>query len=136
MKIKNYEKKELIIFFSLIFLIVEALFITYLFISKEYHYEKLSGIVLKDNLIIVVASDTERKNINNNTFFFIDSKKVKFKLVEDKGVVMTKEKKKYYELIINVKFDKKYKVNDLINISIKTKKIRLIEIFKIIWEGD
>lgn len=136
MKVKNYEKKELLVFISIILLILEILFGVYLFIKKDYEYEKISAIVLKDNLLIIVADKTERNNINKNNFVYIDSKKERYKLIEDKGVIMTKENKKYYELLIRVKLNKKYKVNDTINLSIKTKKIRLIKIFKIIWEGD
>ena len=32
--------------------------------------------------------------------------------------------------------DKKYKANDTISISIKDKKYHLIEMFKLIWDGD
>ncbi len=135
MKVRNYEKKTLIVFISIILFILEIFFLMIISIKKEYNYTKVTGIVLKENLLIIVASKEERKNFYNNSHIYLDSKKRKMKIIEDRGAIITKDNKKYYELLIKVKFTKKYKANDIIPISIKTEKKRLIEIFKIIGEG-
>ena len=44
--------------------------------------------------------------------------------------------KQYHELLIDFRFDKKYKTSDVVTISIKKEKYRLIEMFKLIWDGD
>lgn len=103
-----------------------------LYINKIYDYQKLTGIVLKDDLLIVVASKEERKLLHNNSSIYLNSKKESFNILEDRGAIITQNGKKYYELLIDTKFDKKYKANDTLSVSIKTKKKRLIEIFKVI----
>lgn len=97
-----------------------------------YDYKKISAIVLKENLLIVVASKEERKLLYNNSSIYLDSKKEKYEITRDSGVIMTKDEEKYYELLIKTKFAKKYKPNDTITVSLKTKKQRLINIFKVI----
>lgn len=140
MKIKKYESNEIIIVLSIIFIIITITLFVSLFKRKEYKYDELTGIVLGDNLLIIVAEEKTRKTIYNNSSMYLNSKKEKYKIVEDNGVILTKDKNKYYELLVKIKFDKKYKSNDTIKLSIKTEKIktekmRLIEMFKIIWEG-
>ncbi|MCI8460973.1 MAG: hypothetical protein HFE81_06205 [Bacilli bacterium] len=135
MKIKKYESNEIIIVLSIIFIIITITLFVSLFKRKEYKYDELTGIVLGDNLLIIVAEEKTRKTIYNNSSMYLNSKKEKYKIVEDNGVILTKDKNKYYELLVKIKFDKKYKSNDTIKLSIKTEKMRLIEMFKIIWEG-
>lgn len=135
MKKRNYENNILILFLAIILFIFEIIFILILFLKKEYNYIKLTGIVMKDNVLIVVVSKNEKTYFHNNFFLYLEGKKKRFKIIEDRGAIMSHNKKKYHELLINVDFNKKYKANDTISLSIKTKKKRLIEIFKIIGEG-
>lgn len=135
MKKRNYENNILILFLAIILFIFEIIFILILFLKKEYNYIKLTGIVMKDNVLIVVVSKNEKTYFHNNSFLYLEGKKKRFKIIEDRGAIMSHNKKKYHELLINVDFNKKYKANDTISLSIKTKKKRLIEIFKIIGEG-
>ena len=135
MKINNFEKKKFIIFITLMLLLLEISFFIYLSLTKIYQYKKISGIVLKDDHLILILDAKERKILYKNTFFYINSKKKKYLIKEDKGVIITKDNKKYYELLIKIDFDKKYNFNDSIDLSIKTKKVHLIEMFKIIWDG-
>lgn len=135
MKKRNYENNILILFLAIILFIFEIIFILILFLKKEYNYIKLTGIVMKDNILIVVVSKNEKTYFHNNSFLYLEGKKKRFKIIEDRGAIMSHNKKKYHELLINVDFNKKYKANDTISLSIKTKKKRLIEIFKIIGEG-
>lgn len=71
----------------------------------------------------------------DNSKFYLNANLVKYEIIEDRGVVLKKDKDSYYEILIKVKFDKNYKANDNITFSCKKEKIRLIEIFKSIWEG-
>lgn len=135
MKKRNYENNILILFLAIILFIFEIIFILILFLKKEYNHIKLTGIVMKDNVLIVVVSKNEKTYFHNNSFLYLEGKKKRFKIIEDRGAIMSHNKKKYHELLINVDFNKKYKANDTISLSIKTKKKRLIEIFKIIGEG-
>ena len=133
MKVRNYEKKELIIFLILITITMELLLIFYLFIHKKYEYTKLSGIVIKDNIVLVITSKKERNLIYKNAVLYYNDKSRKYQVVEDHGKVLNSG---HYELVLKFKFSKKQKVNDVLELSFKQKKIKLIELFKIIWEGD
>lgn len=136
MKIRNYEKNVGITFIIIITLIIEIIIFVYMIKDKIYSYQQLNTIVLKDNIVLSVVTKEERKQLYKNTRLFFKDKKVKYKIIEDKGVVITKDDKKYYEILLSFKFDKKYKSNDTIPVSLYDKKIRTIEIFKLIWDGD
>ena len=135
MKVRNYEKKEFIIFLSILIFIIEIIFFIVLFNTKDNKYIKVSSIVIKDNLVLVVVSKNTRKTIYSNKVLYLNDSLKKYKIVEDRGVVLKKNNKNYYELVLEVDFKNK-KVNDILELVIKYKKFRLIEIFKLIWEGD
>lgn len=132
MRVRNYEKKELIVFLIIISFIIEFIFFISLIIIKEDKYLKISSVVVKDNIVLVMVNKKERKVLYDNKVLFCNDKKIKYKILEDRGVVL---KKKYYEILIEFKFPKKKKTNDLLELIIKKERIRLIEIFKTIMEG-
>lgn len=136
MKIRNYEKNIGITIIIIITLIIEIILFVYMMKTKIYSYQQLNTIVLKDNIVLSVVTKEERKQLYKNTRLFFKDKKVKYKIIEDKGVVITKDDEKYYEILLSFKFDKRYKSNDTIPVSLHDKKIRTIEIFKLIWDGD
>lgn len=136
MKLRNYEKKTMVITMCLIIFLCELTLLFVLYKEKEYKYEDINGIVMKDNIVVLILSKEEKQLIYKNRFLYVDDKKIDFKIIEDKNVIIKNNNKKYYEVLIGFKFNKKYKVNDSILISIKEEKYRLIEIFKIIWDGD
>ena len=135
MKIRNYEKKDLITILIIILIILEFISIIFLISNKSYTYKKLTGIVMKDNLVTMILSKEERKFIYSNKNIYLNDKLLKYSIKEDRGVILKKNNKKYYELLINVKFSKNIKANEVLNFSIKDKKKTLIEILKDIWEG-
>lgn len=135
MKTRNYEKKDLITILIIILIILEFISIIFLISNKSYTYKKLTGIVMKDNLVTMILNKEERKFIYSNKNIYLNDKLLKYSIKEDRGVILKKNNKKYYELLINVKFSKNIKANEVLNFSIKDKKKTLIEILKDIWEG-
>ena len=136
MKVRNYEKKTLI-YILLIFLILLEIIIVILFYKNKINiYENIQGVVVKDNLVVLIVNNKTKKIINKNTILYLNNKKIKYEIIEDRGYVLKRNKEKYSEILISFKFDKNYKVNDSLQLMFKKKKIRIIEIFKIIWEGD
>ena len=101
-----------------------------------YIYENIQGIVIKDNLVNLIITDKQNKILNKNSNLYLNGKKVNYKIIEDRGYVLKKDRIKYKNVLIRIKFNKKYKVNDSLNLIFKSKKIKTIEIFKIVWEGD
>ena len=135
MNVKKYERNSLILFLLVIFFFLEIGFIIFLFLHKEYTYKKISSIVEKDNVLTLIVDKKERELFYKNKIIFIENKKRIFEITEDQGFLLKRNHKKYYEMKIKTKFSKK-RVNDVLELSIKEKKKRLIEIIMMIWEGD
>lgn len=136
MKIRNYENKNIIYFILIILIILEIVILIYFYNEKIYKYENIQGTVVKDNLVNLIVTDKQNKIINKNSNLYLNSKIKKYKVIKDDGYILKRNNIKYRSLLIKVKFDKNYKANDSIELIFKSKKIRIIEIFKTIWEGD
>lgn len=136
MKIRNYENKNIIYFILIILIILEIVTLIYFYNEKIYKYENIQGTVVKDNLVNLIVTDKQNKIINKNSNLYLNSKIKKYKVIKDDGYILKRNNIKYRSLLIKVKFNKNYKANDSIELIFKSKKIRIIEIFKIIWEGD
>lgn len=135
MKIKSYEKIMLIKLLIIGILLLELIFFYLLYTHKEFNYKKMNGVVVKDNVVVLVLSKEERKILYKNSYLVLNDKIRKYIILEDKGIFIKKGDKKYYEVIIKTKFDKKYKANDSIEVNLKNNRYRIIEMFKLIWEG-
>ena len=136
MKVKKYERFTLMLFICILVFTFEVIFVIYLISTKEYKYDKINGVVVKNNLIDIIISKEQRDIMYKNNYLYMNEKKIKYKIEEERKNVYKHNGKKYYELLISYRFDKKYKSSGIISISIKRKKYRLIEIFKLIWDGD
>ena len=136
MKKTSYEKTTIIYFLVFITYVLEITSVILLCINKIYSYQKLSGIVINKNHILIMADGYERKLLYQTKKIYIDNQNITFEIVEDKKTTLTSNKKEYSEIIMKVKYQNDYKENDVITLSIKNKKYRLIEMFKIIIEGD
>ena len=135
MKTKNYEKNELIIFIIIIFFIIELFGIIYLFQRKEYCYYKISGIISNKDLVTIIVDKKEKRLINKSENLYLNNKNIKYEIKENRGVIVKKNNKKYYELLIELKLPKNTKSTDVLEFSIRNKKKRMIELLKQVWEG-
>ena len=135
MKVKSYEKTTLLKILITAILTLELVFFFLLYSHKEFNYKKIDGIVVKDNVMVLVLSKEERNILYKNSTLLMNDKLRRYKVLEDNGVFIKKGKKKYYEIIIKTKFDKEYKANDSVEINLKDNKFRIIEMFKLIWGG-
>lgn len=134
MKTRNYERKDLIIFLIILLLGFELISIIVLLTIKTNKYFKISGIVIKDNLIFVIVNKDERRIVYSDKVLYYNNKRYKYNIVEDRGIVMKKNNENYYQLVLEFKL-KNMKANDVVEIVFTKERMRLIEIFKIIWEG-
>lgn len=134
MRVRNYERKELITFFIVLLVLIEIIVVISLCTIKIDKLFKINGVVVKDNLVLIVVSSSEREIIYSNKVLFFNNRKYKFEIVEDRGVVMKKRNNKYYQLLLKFPFNDK-SANDILEIVFIREKMRLIEMFKIIWEG-
>lgn len=131
---KNYENNQLLFSLIFVFLIIEVLIIT-CFLKISYRtYNTLSMIIITDNYIKGYVNNNELRKLNNSKYLYLDNKKYKFKLISTNRKVLKKDNKWYHEVIINLNLSNKYKDNDMIVVSIYSKKEKLYNIFKVCWE--
>lgn len=135
MKIKTYEKIVLIKLLIMGIFILELVFFYLLYSHKEFNYKKIDGIIVKDNVVALVLTKEDKKILYKNSNLIMNDKIRKYTILEDEGVFIKKGNKKYYEVLIKTKTDKKYKTSDSIQVNLKDNKYRIIEIFKLIWGG-
>lgn len=136
MKIKKYENFSFVLFICITTFILEFIFIIILCNNKEYKYERINTTVVKDNLVLLVIPSDNKNLLYKNKYLYFKDQKKKYKIVEERKSSIKQGNKKYYEILISFKFDKEYKSSDIMTISIKKEKYRIIEIFKLIWDGD
>lgn len=131
---KKYEKNELILFFSIMFFILIIIVFIFLWYKKISVYKIFSGVVYKDNVLEVIVSEDDLKLFYKNKVIYIEDKSYKLDILKVNKNILKREVMKYSSVFINIEFTDMYKLNDVIMLSIRDKGVRLIEIFKIIWE--
>lgn len=131
---KKYEKNELILFFSIMFFILIIIVFIFLWYKKISVYKIFSGVVYKDNVLEVIVSEDDLKLFYKNKVIYIEDKSYKLDILKVNKNILKREEMKYSSVFINIEFTDMYKLNDVIMLSIRDKGVRLIEIFKIIWE--
>lgn len=133
---KKYENLINIKVVTVLLIIIQLIFILLMTNYKIYKNKSLTCIVMNKNICLLVLDSKEKELLYKNTKLFVNDKENKFNIVEDNNVVVTNGKKKYKEILIKVDLVKSYKTNDTVNLTIRERKIKLIEIFKVILEGD
>lgn len=130
---KNYEKNQLIISMSFIFLILCSIFVVNIFTYRYRNYKVLNSVLITKDYIKLVVTDEDLKKLKGSNYIFIDDKKVKFKIIEIVRNVLKKEKN-YHEVVINTNTNKRYHDEDYIKITIYDDREKLINIFKSCWK--
>lgn len=133
---KWYEKKNKSIICSVIFLMLEALFLWFLFNRKIVMYEKFSGVVVKDDLLVFLLSDEQLKMFYKNKIVFVQNKSKKFTIKKVDKNVLKRNGVSYNHVFIKLNISNKYKENDILDVSIMCKSVKSINIFRIILGGD
>lgn len=134
MRQKAYQSRILITYLIILTIILEVIFIFILNSYKIYKYKEFYCIMSQKNTCLLVIKKKEKKLLYKNSILYIKNKKIKFQIVEDNGIVITKNKEIYNEVLI--KLNRNYPGKETLNVLLLDKKIKLLEIFKLIWEGD
>ena len=74
---KTYEKDELIIITTFVFLIVVLILLLNLFSIRYRTYKVVDAIVINDNHIEVILMEEEYKLLKNSHYLYIDNKRYK-----------------------------------------------------------
>lgn len=135
MKLKKYEKMEAFSIICILNFIMVIFLFSFLTIQKFPVFRPFSGVVQKENIVLIVVSQEDLKLFYRNRYLYIHNKKVLFRREKIVKNVLNREKK-YHQLYLRFSFDSKYKDGDIINFSIEKNKIRGIEMFQLIWKGD
>ncbi len=133
---KKYENLTKIKIITVLLIIIQLIFILLMTNYKVYKDKTLTCIVMNKNICLLVLDDKEKELLHKNMKLYVNDKENTFKIIEDNNVVVTNGKKKYKEILIKVDLVKSYKTNDTVKLTIRERKIKLIEIFKVILEGD
>ena len=136
MRQKKYEGKKLISFIFIMNIVLEIIILLFCIKTYQFTYKKITGIVIKKDLLLVIVDKKERKLLYDNKKIYLEDKYITYKIEEDKGKILKKSNKNYYELIISAKISNTLKANDSINISIEDKKISMIKLLQKLKEGD
>ena len=133
---KKYENLTKIKIITVLLIIIQLIFILLMTNYKVYKDKTLTCIVMNKNICLLVLDDKEKELLHKNMKLYVNNKENTFKIIEDNNVAVTNGKKKYKEILIKVDLVKSYKTNDTVKLTIRERKIKLIEIFKVILEGD
>ena len=114
---------------------MEIIFFLILKNYKIYNYKKYDCIVTNKNICLLIINKKEKNILYKNSSLYLENKLKKYKILEDNDVIITKGREKYNEVLISFKFNNS-KTNDVLKIVFKNKKESLINIFKLIWDGD
>ena len=137
MNYSKYERFGLLIFFIIILILFEIIFIINIMREKNELYISFSGVVMKNNIGLFIVNDKDMKILYKNKYLYFNGKRIKYSIEKITKDVIKKDNNKYNEVLINFNFSKKkYKDNDVIDISIRRDKESIIKMFKIIWRGD
>lgn len=129
MKQKNYEKKTLVLFLTILLWIIEICFIIYLSNIRIIKYKLFQVIMISNKEGVVYLSKEDKKLFYKSSYYYYKDKKYYFEIIDEKKV----------NDLIEIKLKtsiKNLKENDIITISIENKRISELETIIDIWGGD
>lgn len=132
---KSYEIFESRIIISWLFVVI-VLVVGWLILNKDiYSYKKFSGIMYTDTVLEVVLDREDTKLLQRNKRIFIKDKNKKVEVVQVEKNILKRNKKRYNQVFLEVG-KKNGKTGEIVEFTVVEKRIKVKNIFKIIWEGD
>lgn len=124
----KFECFNINIFLLLIVFFIECVFIISICQKKISDYKEFYGIIYKDNIVQIICNKKDTKLINNNRILYYKNKRFNYSIVSvDRDIINN------YNLIL-IKVNIKQNINDVVSFSVLKNKIKIIEMFKIIWK--
>ncbi len=131
---QKYEKKDVILIVCIIFFLLEVIFIYYVFGKKLVIYKKYSGVVVKDNYIVLVLNQDELELFYKNKSIYIENKRRNFSIKKIDENILKRGGVDYNQVFINVSISNMLKVGDVVDIVIRERSVKSINLFRLIWE--
>ena len=129
MKQKNYEKKTLVLFLTILLWIIEICFIIYLSNIRIIEYKLFQVIMISNKEGVVYLSKEDKKLFYKSSYYYYKDKKYCFEIIDENKV------NDLIEIKIKTSI-KNLKENDIITISIENKRKSELETIIDIWGGD
>lgn len=133
---KNYEKNQLIITMTFLFIVIFIILLINLFKHRYRTYKNINSIVVTENYLELIINSNDLKLLNSSNYLYIDNKKKKREIISIEKDVLKRDNITYHDVIIRVKFPNKYKDNDYVKLTIYNKKEKLFSIFKSCWKEE
>lgn len=133
---KNYEKNQLIITMTFLFIVIFIILLINLFKHRYRTYKNINSIVVTENYLELIINSNDLKLLNSSNYLYIDNKKKKREIISIEKDVLKRNNITYHDVIIRVKFPNKYKDNDYVKLTIYNKKEKLFSIFKSCWKEE
>lgn len=133
---KNYEKNQLIITMTFLFIVIFIILLINLFKHRYRTYKNINSIVVTENYLELIINSNDLKLLNSSNYLYIDNKKKKREIISIEKDVLKRDNITYHDVIIRVKFPNKYKDNDYVKLTIYDKKEKLFSIFKSCWKEE
>ena len=133
MKIKNYEKFQLLYISIIVLIIIECIFFIILEKYKMEIYQTIPAIVVDQNTLVITIIKKEKQLLYKGNYIYIDNKKIKYKIIKDNKYTIDKEN--YCELTIYLDKRISKKEKDIVTITILKEKEKSIKIFQKIKDG-
>lgn len=106
-------------------------------LTKNYRtFKNIDSIVISDKYLELIITDEDLKLLQESKSILIDNKKVRMSLINVERNVLKRNNISYHEVIIKTIFDKKYRENDYIKLTIYNKKEKIFNIFKTCWKEE
>lgn len=136
MNVRSYERYTLFYFMVIIFLLFLFTFAIYTLSFKIYEYVSIDGVINGVGLVEAVVSKEELNCLYKNKYIYFEGKKVKFKLEEVVLDFLSNKNKVYSKVLIHFNYGNKINGGEIIEFSVKNKKVPFIKIYEVIWKGE
>ena len=129
---KKYERFVGVYLGIFIIFVCETLFIVFLLKNKIILYEKFSGVVVKDDLVLFVLNDDELKFFHKNKNVYIDGVAENFRFNRVLKNVLKRDGISYHQVFIQFDLNSKVKENDVIYVTVAKENTSIFNIFRIL----
>lgn len=132
---KKYEKVDNLIIISWLFLFIVLVIGWIILKEKIYSYKKYSGVLYTDEILEVILSKDDTKLLQRNKEVYILNKKYNIKVSRVEEDILKRDGKKLNQVFLDFSKDLGT-TGDVVEFTVIKRRIKGINVFKIIWEGD
>ncbi len=130
---KRYKKYQLLFTINVFTITIFILLLTMLFIKDYNEYTKINASYILDNIVEIVITTKELKQIEKNNYIYLNSKKTKIEIISTTKNIYQRKKVYYHQILLKINGITN---KNLLNISIFNKKERMINLFFDCWKEE